>query len=109
MHVFQPSAASARRLGEAAAIVTDHHGKTARAEADAHPGVAGGRVAGEVVECLLEGAKLLGTCFWREAPETAVGADRRAGKRGLRGKRGAEEVFRCDGRRWFGEKIPGSP
>ena len=50
---------------------------------------------------------------------------------GVRGKRGAEEVFaagharlrpcrlwrsrkcslrvRCDGRRWFGEKIPGSP
>ncbi len=27
---------------------------------------------------------LLGICFWREAPETAVGADRRAGKRGLR-------------------------
>jgi hypothetical protein len=26
---------------------------------------------------------LLGICFWREAPETAVGADRRAGKRGL--------------------------
>jgi autotransporter-associated beta strand protein len=26
---------------------------------------------------------LLGICFWREVPETAVGADRRAGKRGL--------------------------
>jgi PAS domain S-box-containing protein len=26
---------------------------------------------------------LLGICFWREAPETAGGADRRAGKRGL--------------------------
>jgi hypothetical protein len=30
---------------------------------------------------------LLGICFWREAPETAVGADRRAGKRGLRALR----------------------
>ena len=26
---------------------------------------------------------LLGICFWRDAPETAVGPDRRAGKRGL--------------------------
>jgi len=26
---------------------------------------------------------LLGICFWREAPETAVGPDRRAGNRGL--------------------------
>ncbi len=29
---------------------------------------------------------LLGICFWREAPETAVGPDRRAGKWGLRNK-----------------------
>jgi hypothetical protein len=28
--------------------------------------------------------RLLGICFLREARETAVGADRRAGKRGLR-------------------------
>jgi hypothetical protein len=28
-------------------------------------------------------AQLLGICFWRDAPETAGGADRRAGKRGL--------------------------
>ena len=36
---------------------------------------------------------LLGICFWREAPETAVGADRRAGKRGLRGERGLKRCF----------------
>ena len=30
---------------------------------------------------------LLGICFWREAPETAVGADKRAGKRGVRGRK----------------------
>ena len=31
---------------------------------------------------------LLGICFVREAPERAIGSDRRVGKRGLRGKRG---------------------
>jgi len=31
---------------------------------------------------------LLGVCFLREAPERAIGSDRRAGKWGLRGKRG---------------------
>ena len=30
-----------------------------------------------------ERGKLLGICFWREAPETAAGPDRRAGKWGL--------------------------
>jgi hypothetical protein len=37
---------------------------------------------------------LLGICFWREAPETAVGADRRAGKWGLRGERGLREKLK---------------
>ena len=35
------------------------------------------------------GTRLLGICFWREAPETALGEDRRAGKRGL-------VLYRCD-------------
>jgi hypothetical protein len=46
-----------------------------------------------------QNAMLLGICFWREAPETAVGADRRAGKRGLRGEGGLK---RC-----FGESVGG--
>jgi hypothetical protein len=32
---------------------------------------------------------LLGICFWRAVIETAFGLDRRAGKRGLWGKRGS--------------------
>jgi hypothetical protein len=41
----------------------------------------------------IRGTMLLGTCFLREARETAVGADRRAGKRGLRGERGLKRCF----------------
>ena len=37
----------------------------------------------ELLKCKCDIGWLLGICFWREAPETAVGADRRAGKRGL--------------------------
>jgi hypothetical protein len=37
---------------------------------------------------------LLGICFWRAVPETAVGPDRRAGKGGVRGERGR---MRCCG------------
>ena len=36
---------------------------------------------------------LLGGCFLREAPEGAIGSDRRAGKWGLRGKRGRKRCF----------------
>ena len=37
--------------------------------------------------------ELLGGCFLREAPEGAIGSDRRAGKWGLRGKRGRKRCF----------------
>jgi hypothetical protein len=51
--------------------------------------------------------QLLGICFLREAPERAIGSDRRAGKWGLRGKR----VKRCFGvsGRCFGKKKAPSP
>jgi hypothetical protein len=38
---------------------------------------------------------LLGICFWREAPEKAVGPDRRAGKRGVdRSRKAASRMGR---------------
>ena len=40
-----------------------------------------------LLEAFGEGFALLGICFLREARETAVGADRMAGKRGLVGSR----------------------
>lgn len=39
------------------------------------------------VFCCSVGIILLRICFGREAPDTAVGPDRRTGKRGVRGKR----------------------
>ena len=47
------------------------------------------------------GAGLLGICFWREAPETAVGADRRVGKRGLAATAGSGSwnfMMECESR-----------
>ena len=40
-------------------------------------------VAPHDVEARRRLAELLGVCFWRHAPETADGPDRRAGERGL--------------------------
>jgi GT2 family glycosyltransferase len=50
--------------------------------------------------------KLLGICFLREAPERAIELDRRAGKRGLRGKRGRK---RCLGVSVGGVSVRKSP
>jgi hypothetical protein len=63
---------------------------------------------------------LLGICFWREAPETAGGADRRAGKRGLdapaafevvavNGKRGEQDGLEVFGEQLEDEGILGFP
>ena len=52
-------------------------------------------------------SSLLGICFFGEAPEPAVGPDRRAGKRGLRGKRGVFGVLWWVGGRCFGKKSSG--
>jgi len=43
------------------------------------------------------GPWLLGICFLREAPERAIGTDRRARKWGLRGKRGRKRCFGASG------------
>ena len=41
------------------------------------------RIMRESVTTKAKPLGLLGICFWREAPETAVGASRRAEKRGV--------------------------
>ena len=60
-------------------------------------------LAGDGVVVHVE-ALVLGICFWREAPETAVGADRRAGKRGVIITAGPNEEAseaRSDGVGWM--------
>jgi len=52
---------------------------------------------------------LLGVCFVREAPERAIGSGRRAGKWGLRGKRGRKRCFGAPVGGVSVRKIPSPP
>ena len=60
------------------------------------------RMLGYIAEILL-----LGICFLREAPVRAIGPDRRAGKWGLRGKRGRKRCFGASVDGFSVRKIPG--